>query len=148
VDARVSRILANELVGLVDRGFRLFVLVVRVHEVELALARGVREGEARLELLVVERRVAIVAVVERTPGALVECVGIAQLLARLVPASAEGQQQRYRRGQNKGSHAKISANRSVHVWAASIAERSGASLLTFVSRQARKFRCPHPSDTA
>ena len=37
VDARMSRVLADELVGLVDRRFRLVILVIGVEQVELAL---------------------------------------------------------------------------------------------------------------
>ena len=63
VDARMRRVLADELVRLVDRGFRFAILVVGVHQVELPLARRIAERKARFELLVVRDRVAIVAVV-------------------------------------------------------------------------------------
>ena len=47
----MRRVLANELVRLIDRRFRLAVLVIRVEQVELPLLRFLAERIARLERL-------------------------------------------------------------------------------------------------
>src|SRR5690606_19016386 len=138
----MGRVLTNELIRLIDGRFRFLVLVIRVHQVELALTRGIRKRKARLELLVVDRRIPVIAGVGGALGAFVENVGVPELLAGLVAAPGQGQQHQ-RRGQSDDSHAKILRKRSVFTfWAASIAEQSALpqiKVLSFGPRPPWKF---------
>ena len=145
----MGRILADELVGLVDRRLRLAVLVVRVHQVQLALARRIAERKTRFELLVVGDRVPVVAVVAGVLGQLVELVrrcrpaGAGCCRSRPAPRAARS------RGQDEDARARIRRHciRSIPVGSGRQARRASIAG-SFLCRQARPevppIPCPSP----
>ncbi len=93
VHARVRRVLADELVGRVDRRLLLARAVVRVDDVEPGLPRFLAEREARLECLVVANGTAVVAPHEESVGLLEHAPGLKVLCgALLVSASRDCEQ--------------------------------------------------------
>ena len=94
----MCRVLALELLGGFDRGFRLLAAVVEIDQVELRLPREVAEGIARFELLKIRDRACVVAGLHGIEAAVVEPFR-AEILDDLVAAAAAGKQGDRARGQ-------------------------------------------------